>query len=47
MIFCNSIEKYDPQKNEWRKIGKITSQIGGDNSFNNSHEILFYCKKES
>ena len=32
----NAIEEYDPQINEWCKIGKI-----------NSHEILFYRKKEN
>ena len=42
---CNSIEEYDPQTNKWREVGKINLQISGDNSFNKSHKILFYCKK--
>ena len=45
MNFCNVIEEYDPQMNKWDEIGKVNLQIGGDNSFDNSHEILFYCKK--
>ena len=39
------IEEYDPQANKWREVGKINLQIGGDNSVNNSYEILFYRKK--
>ena len=45
MNFCDTIEKYDPQTNKWREVGKVNLQIGEDNSFNNSHQILFYCKK--
>ena len=32
--FCDVIEEYDPQTNEWREVGKI-----------NLHEVLFYRKK--
>ena len=30
MIFCNSIEEYDPQANKWRKVGKFVEPIESD-----------------
>ena len=44
-FFCNSIEEYDPKTNNWQ-LGEFNLKIGGGNSFNDSHKILFYSKEQ-